>query len=84
MQISYTVMVTIELGKILDVDVEEIILLVKTKLLLKLPSLLLVKLVSTLQYLRGVKNAVYLGKMFYKLFFKTQKETTRNLLSRQG
>ena len=75
MQSSYTVMVTIELGKILDVDVDEIILLVKTKLLLKLPSLLLVKLVSTLQYLRGVKNAVYLSKMFYKLFYKTQKET---------
>ena len=77
-------MVTIELGKILDVDVDEIILLVKTKLLLKLPSLLLVKLVSTLQYLRGVKNAVYLSKMFYKLFCKTQKEMTRYLLSRQG
>ena len=50
MNISYEVTTTIELAKILDVDVDRIILQVKAELLLKLPLLLLVELVNTPQF----------------------------------
>ena len=80
-------MAKVELAKILDVDVDGIILPVKTELLLKLPPLLLVELVNSQQFVKGVKNAVCLGKMVYKVFStisKIQKQSTCQFLSRQG
>lgn len=70
MNISYEVMATNELAKILDVDVDRIILPVKAELLLKLPPLLLVELVCNHPTVcKGCKECSMLRKNGVQIIF---------------